>query len=932
LDKNRLFLINQNKMVIEMRNRFIGLLLFFLVFIAGIKGQSVCNTFMKKMYFRVDEVVPTGGTRNFSSMTPVATAIAGKLHWYVGHGNSSGGHVDAFAVRTNDTGKVLSWLRFGDKTGAAYRDRVYNVASTPNGGAVVVGSSHVQAVNADLGTIHYFGNNGVLKWSRRTPSSGRSASEDLINSVFVLNGNRFLVVGEGLQLTGKRNMIAALLDSSGNTLWHNNIDMNNTEHHALGAARVGNEWVITGWSRSTSTFPFAVFIRDAGGVRRIWKGTSTGTNSFSDVVVAPGGTIFTVGSTGGTFTGNVLVTAFTANGTRKWSRTVGANASVEQGYTILLDGGSLWVGALSSAAPSRALILQLDTNGGSQLAKFYSNGNTSFAIAANSKFMAKISGGGLTVMGADPTTGPHLNFSVSNPCENLCGISNQTVTNNAANWNWDTSTYTVYSPGDFISITVDTVSVKFSRTVVCESACPLPIKTLKADYLLCTSSPSVTVDATQVLGQSYAWSDGSTSASKVFTTSAAGVVITTTNACGNRKDTINIVSASVPSKPKIKDTTFCGLPISYTVNASVPYANNVWDNGSTLSTRTFTNKGTYWVETKNTCGFRIDTLKLMLIVPPVATKLPDTAFCVGGSVSVNLTKIQPNKYIWSDGDTTVPKQFVSQQQVVLEIANQCGVAYDTFEIVLRMPPTKAPLKDTTFCARPFNWNIDATQPGANTYLWSDGFTTAKRNFMFAFKYYLYTTNKCGSRLDSVTVKFDTLPVPVFADTQFWFCRGDRYVIKGGQPFGSFKYEWNTGAKTPEITVGTSGTFTLRTYNVCGERTDKLRAYAEIGGRCNCNWYMPNAFTPYGSRGRNDVIKPLIYCGVKEGYWSVYDRWGACLFENRPLNEAWDGNYMGELVPEGIYIYSIHAIFDETVQGFRNLDTHGTFMLISGKKD
>ncbi len=907
-------------------------------------SPTVCNSLMKKMYVSIAEVVPSGGTRNFNTMAPVATATCGfivqnngigrlgKLHWYVGHGNSSGNHTDAYAMRTDDTGKVLSFLRFGDKTGTAYRDRVYNVAVTPNGGAVVVGSSHVQSVNADLGTVHYFGNNGVLKWSRRTPSSSRTGSEDLINNVFVFNGNRILVVGEGLQTTGKRNMIAALLDSSGNTIWHHNIDLNNTEHHALGASRVGNEWVITGWSRSTSTFPFAVFIKDAGGVRRVWKGTTNGTNSFGDVVVAPSGTIFTIGSTGGAFTGNYLVTAFTANGTRKWSKSVGANAAIEVGHTLFLDGSSLWVAGTSQGAPNRMLLVHLDTNGNTQVAKFFSNGNTNFTLTANARSIGKIARGGLTVTGLDAVTGPHINIGFVNPCENFCGIANQTVNNANANWAWDTSVYTVYQPGDFASITMDTVSVRMSRTSTCQSVCPVPIKVLKTDYLLCSGVPSVTIDATQVLGQSYSWSDGACSASRVFTTPAASLVVTTSSVCGFRKDTINVVAGTTPTKPKIKDTIFCGLPINYTVNAAVQYATNVWDNGSTLSTRTFTNKGTYWVETKNLCGFRVDTLKLQVIVPPVSTQLPDTAFCVGSSVTVNFTKLPINRYTWPDGDTTVPKQFVTQQLVILEIGNQCGVAYDTFDIIMRMPPSKAPLKDTTFCARPFNWNVDATQPGANFYQWSDGFTTAKRNFMFASKYYLFTSNKCGNRVDSITVRFDTLPVRVFVDTQFWFCRGDRYVVKGGQPFGNFKYEWSNGAKTPEITVGTSGIFTLRTYNVCGERIDKLQAFAEVGGRCNCNWYMPNAFTPYGSRGRNDVIKPLFYCGVKEGYWSIYDRWGTCIVDRRPLNEAWDGNYMGNLVPEGVYIYSIHAIFDGSVQGFRNLDTHGTFMLLSGKKD
>ena len=71
-----------------MRHRLIGSLLIFLVFIVEVHGQSVCNTFMKKMYISATEVVPSGGTRNFSTITPVATSVIGKIHWYVGYGNA----------------------------------------------------------------------------------------------------------------------------------------------------------------------------------------------------------------------------------------------------------------------------------------------------------------------------------------------------------------------------------------------------------------------------------------------------------------------------------------------------------------------------------------------------------------------------------------------------------------------------------------------------------------------------------------------------------------------------------------------------------------------------------------------------------------------------------------------------------------------------
>jgi len=907
-----------------------GFLLFWVlnVFWVGVQAQGFCNQFIKKEYLTITEYVPAAGTRLLTTIVPVATAVSGKVHWYVGYGNGSGGSGDGWVVRTNDTGKVLSAVRFGVLSN---KEVVTNIRTTPTGGAVVVGSTYVSGITSDLGFASYFGNNGKLKWTARTASVGRVSNSDVLNNVYIADANRFLVVGSGLQLTGKRNVIATMLDSSGNTVWNHNIDLGNTEQHGVDASKVGNEWVVTGWARSTQTYPFAIFIKSSGGVRKIWKGNTVGTNTFGSVVVGSNGTIYTAGTAGGAFGSNVLVSAFRADGYRKWTRSIGGVAASEVGHHIELDGANLWISAAVQGAPSREMLAQIDTaSGATVISKIMSNGNTSYVAPNYANSFDNISAGGTTSIGLDAQAGAHFNIILSNPCENLCGISSYNITNNSLIWGWDTTTYTVNLPGDFPGITFDTVSFATNRTINCQSACPLPVKTLKPDYLLCTGSPSVTINATQPLGVSYQWSDGSTAASKVFTT-AQTVYVNTTNPCGTIKDTVNIVAASAPSKPNLKDTLFCSTPISHTIDVAQNYCTYVWDNGSTLSSRTFTKMGTYWLETKNSCGFRVDTLKLKLILKPVSLKLKDTVVCSGKSVVVDFVKLSPNLYTWNDGDTMVPKTFSSKQQVILDISNQCGTALDTFDIDVRFPPSKAKLKDTTFCARPFSWSVDVTQPYATGYQWSDGFTSPVRTINFTGKYYLLTQNNCGTRIDSVQVFFDTLPLDVFTDTAFWFCRGDKYTIKAYQPFGNFKYEWSTGAKTPEITVGASGNYWVKTYNNCGNRVDNLRAFAEVGGNCNCKWFMPNAFTPYGSRGLNDEVKPMIYCGVKEGYWSVYTRWGECVFDKRPLTEAWDGSYNGELVPEGMYIYLIHAIFDETVMGYRNLDAQGTILLISGKK-
>ena len=97
------------------------------------------------------------------------------------------------------------------------------------------------AINAALGVVSYFTPGGQLKWTRETPSSNRNGQSDVLNHVLVYDANTIIVVGSGAQLTGKRNLIAAQLDSNGITKWTLNLDMGNNEHHGWGVARVGAE-------------------------------------------------------------------------------------------------------------------------------------------------------------------------------------------------------------------------------------------------------------------------------------------------------------------------------------------------------------------------------------------------------------------------------------------------------------------------------------------------------------------------------------------------------------------------------------------------------------------------------------------------------------------------------------------------------------------
>ncbi len=899
-------------------------------------AQNICYPFIQRKYINWNEVVT--GTRQFQSMNTRAISNHENFAWIGAYGNiGSANHSDALLLHYNDTGKFIRAIRFGT-LGANNNDQIMDIQTTSTGSIVVVGSTTgVSLSGASLGFISFFSGDGKLKWTKTTPSYSRTGNtnSDIYNSVYVHNSNTLLAVGEGSQYSGKRNIIITQFDSTGTISWSKSIDLNNTEHHALGATRYGNEWVITGWCRSTQTYPFAIFLNNSGTIRQIWKGQTNGTNQFSRVTVGPNGTIYAVGTSGTGITANALVTAFYPSGNIKWNRVIGTNNTQENGQHILLQGASLWLSTtVQTFTTNRIQVFQLDTATGTNItnSKLLSNGNTSFTGFANARNFDFLKKGGLTTLGVDNAAGVHGNFMINSPCNSNCGANNVTLGSNNATWTWNTSTYTENNLNSHSNLAFDTNSINFNTLANCVQACPLPIKVTTTPILLCPGQTSVNVDATQALAETYQWSDGSGSGSRTFTNSGT-YYLTTSNACGSRMDTVEVIQATAPVKPKIKDTTFCNVSFSYSVDLTQKGSKYVWDNGSTLPTRTFTRAGIYWIDTKNDCGSRVDSLRLKVIPPPVSPQLPDTAICAAKSIVFDFLRQWTSTYTWPDQDTTVPKTWFGSGNVILKVSNACGTVFDTVNVRLVYPPLASLAQDTIFCARPVKWNVDWTQPNITSYLWYDFNTSPKRTLSYPGKYNITVSNYCGSYTDTFNILLDTTPVKRLVDN-VWFCQGEVYVIKGNQFSGNFKYRWNNGIKVPDIGVSQTGVYILETYNSCGTRLDTVNVFSV---RCDCKMWMPNAFTPMGSPGVNDEVRPMFVddygnnCAVKSGTWSVYNRWGECVFSG-PLSEGWNGTYMNQPLPTGMYAYLINLTFDSSVTGFRNLTEKGTILLLDGQKN
>ena len=68
-------------------------------------------------------------------------------------------------------------------------------------------------------------------------------------------------------------------------------------------------------------------------------------------------------------------------------------------------------------------------------------------------------------------------------------------------------------------------------------------------------------------------------------------------------------------------------------------------------------------------------------------------------------------------------------------------------------------------------------------------------------------------------------------------------------------------------------------------------------------WAPNIFTP-NNDGLNDVFKVYGLHHFKTFHMSIYDRWGALIYETTDSRQGWNGEYKQEAVPTGSYVYMI----------------------------
>lgn len=111
---------------------------------------------------------------------------------------------------------------------------------------------------------------------------------------------------------------------------------------------------------------------------------------------------------------------------------------------------------------------------------------------------------------------------------------------------------------------------------------------------------------------------------------------------------------------------------------------------------------------------------------------------------------------------------------------------------------------------------------------------------------------------------------------------------------------------PQITPTQTTTYKIKfLYQGCtAEDTILIKVIDPDTLDCN-QVFIPNAFTPGGSPGRNDLFSISNPYSVDEFIsFEVFDRWGGRVFNAATVFDAWDGQFQGQPVNPGVFLYRL----------------------------
>jgi gliding motility-associated-like protein len=158
-------------------------------------------------------------------------------------------------------------------------------------------------------------------------------------------------------------------------------------------------------------------------------------------------------------------------------------------------------------------------------------------------------------------------------------------------------------------------------------------------------------------------------------------------------------------------------------------------------------------------------------------------------------------------------------------------------------------------------------------------------------------NDCGETRDTISIELEPNPI-ISLGNDTSICTGEQIRLTA-QTDGD-RVTWNDQSTRTTLDVSQEGTYWAISESSKGcENSDTINV--ELIDCEEFELHMPNVFTPNGD-DLNERFRPIVFQHVDETVLTIYNRWGEKLFETNDIENGWDGNYRGEIVPDGVYFW------------------------------
>ncbi len=151
---------------------------------------------------------------------------------------------------------------------------------------------------------------------------------------------------------------------------------------------------------------------------------------------------------------------------------------------------------------------------------------------------------------------------------------------------------------------------------------------------------------------------------------------------------------------------------------------------------------------------------------PFQKLVPDnTILCDAGTLTVDAQQTVPASYLWNDGSTNPQRIISTTGTYSLLTSNSVCSRTDTFTITRNFTPTVSLGNDTTLCYSE-HLILNATNPLAENYLWSNNATDSSITVTTPGIYSVAVSNFCGTATDDVFIDFRDCADMIFVPNIF----------------------------------------------------------------------------------------------------------------------------------------------------------------------